>query len=331
MGIKEFIDNYRQRSKELDEIYDDAVKQGYLESKGLAWDKEKYYRTLDEYCHMYGESVLSEVIIEEIEEVTGLGRSVMIKDLKKAYHRYQEQKKEENLQQNQINVQKELEMNDTLEKTILNEINQIPKTFQYNLVDANNTTVVGMCVHIVKKVIQEQRLLTSEAIEHVKGNLERKRQRNTTVQAYSKNLDENILYQLYKYADIINLYDCIHRHSGEMLQMNYNAYLDLVHMECKKSIENIEDEKWNNRAVFDMVRKYEKTSIADKQYDYVCVTLMVNVLLCAMNHVLYGNIESEGRKIPMYMLANQFSVEENITAMNTVVMNEVVKYLTYAY
>ena len=219
-----------------------------------------------------------------------------------------------------------------LEKTMLDEVNKITKTFDYNLVDVkNNTAVLGMYAYVVRKVIQDQRLLSSESILHVKGNLERKRKRNTTVQDYSKNLDENVLYQLYKYADVINLFYSMQKHSNEMKNFDYNMYLDMLHAECKKSIENIANDMRSNQAVLGLVQKYEKTSISDKEYDYVCATLMVNVLLCTMDFVLYGHIESDGQKFPIYTLTKTFSVEENITAINTVIMNEVVKCLTYSY
>lgn len=83
MGLKGFIDNYKRRSKELDEIYENAVRKAYVESSGKEWSKDKYEKILSQYYKKYGEQVFSKSVLLELEKKTGLSRDYIRKDLKK--------------------------------------------------------------------------------------------------------------------------------------------------------------------------------------------------------------------------------------------------------
>ena len=300
-------------------------------SKKNIFSEGDYRKLLRKYYKKYKDQVFKEKYLLEIQQqIYGHKETSEIKkDLKvirKELENNEEKAKKEGVKKDNS------KNNFSLEQIVFEEVNQIPKSFDYNIADIRNkSTLVGMHVHIVCIVIKDQNLLSREAIEHVKGNLEKKKKRCATLHEYSENLDENIIFQLCKYADVINMFDSVYKHSRDISSMDYNVYLEIVHSNCRKLIENIEDEMKRNRAVFDLVFKYRNMDIAEKQYDYVCATLMINVLLCAMNYVLYGHIEKDGRKIPMYTLVNQFTAKENITALNTIILNEVVKELTKQY
>ena len=83
MGLIDFIENYKRRSRKIDEIYENAVRKSYVEASGKEWSKDKYEKILFQYYKKYGEQVFSNRILLELEKKTGLSRDYIRKDLKK--------------------------------------------------------------------------------------------------------------------------------------------------------------------------------------------------------------------------------------------------------
>ena len=182
-----------------------------------------------------------------------------------------------------------------------------------------------MYVQVVKKVIQEQRFLTTETVEYIKSNLSYRCKKS--VKQYNDAVVENIFLQLYKYADIIYLFEAIRNYRFEINHVDLNKLVDLIQRDCNNRVNNLLIEQKSNLSVWELKNKYINMDIREKEYDYLFISLMYNILLGTMDCVLYGKIETTDNTFPIYSLCQHFTVEENITALNYVIVNEITKFL----
>lgn len=83
IGLREYIESYKRRSRELNEVYENAVRKSYAEAGGKEWSKDKYETILLQYYEKYGEQVYSNNIMLKLEKETGLSKDFLKKDLKK--------------------------------------------------------------------------------------------------------------------------------------------------------------------------------------------------------------------------------------------------------
>ena len=218
----------------------------------------------------------------------------------------------------------------TIEEKVLQEINRIPMTFDYssNTLESNRGSV-GACVAIMSNIIDE--LVDYNVVNQLKLTLNAKRMRNTTVSEYNACLENNIVFQLYKYDKLIGIFNILGNNMLKVEKMNFQTFYTLVLENGQKKVVSAKQFSQSNQAVRELLIKYSHQDTESREYDYIFASLKELVISYAMQSVLFGKIEEGNKRIATIDFFRQFSYKDNKAALDLVITNEIAKRLSVYY
>ena len=212
----------------------------------------------------------------------------------------------------------------SIEEVVLKEINKIPKNFEYN---TNNRINIDACIAIVTDIAD--RVVTSNNVKQLKIILNAKKQRNKTVAQYNECLENNIIFELYKYDNLIDIFNIVN--ITNLKQMDFQTFYTLMLEDSPKKVISAKHLAQSNQSVHNLLINYTRQNTESHEYDYIFSSLKTEIIAYVMQSVLYGNLEIGNRQIETLNYFKQFSAMDNKAAFDFVITNLVAKKLSLFY
>lgn len=217
-----------------------------------------------------------------------------------------------------------------IEETVLNEINKIPKTFDYNSNTLEkNKAGIGACVAVVSGIINE--IVNANTVKQLKLALNAKKRRNRTASEYKECLENNIVFELYKYDNFIDIFNVLDSNVARLERMDFQKFYTLMLEDSQKKVISAKQLSQSNQAVRNLIIEYSHQDTESREYDFIFSSLKVQTVSYAMQSILYGQLELGNRQISTRDYFKQFSVKDNKAALDLVIMNEIGKRLSEFY
>jgi len=217
-----------------------------------------------------------------------------------------------------------------IEANVLQEINKIPKTFDYNSSTLeSNRGVVGACVVMVSEFMEQ--VVNANTVRQLKVALNAKRQRNRTTSEYNTCLENNIVFELYKYDNFIDIFNVLGSNTLRAEKMNFETFYTLMLEDSQKKVVSAKQLSQTNQAVRNLLINYSHRDTENREYDYIFSSLKVQAISFAMQSVLYGQLEVGNQRIATRDYFRQFSAKDNKSALDLVITNEIAKRLSAYY
>lgn len=219
-----------------------------------------------------------------------------------------------------------------VEEKVLKEINSISKTFEYNFNSMKRDqteTVLGVCAVMVQEIIDS--VVNANTVQQLKLALNAKRQRNKTTSEYNECLENNIVFELYKYDHFISIFNVLKRNRNMVLKMDYQKFYTLMLEDSQKKVITAKQFARSNQYVQNLLTDYSYKDSEQREYDYIFSSLKTQLIGYAMQSVLYGHLEVGRQRIATRDCFDAFSTSDSKAALDFVITNEIAKRLSRYY
>lgn len=221
--------------------------------------------------------------------------------------------------------------------TLFNEVKTMPVKFDYtvantgNYQDINTICSTFMSDNAIKSAMNDSVIMTMEQ------NIQAKRSRNPRKEDHDKSMENNLLFELYKYAYLMNTIVALEKHKNDVVQIDFQNYWLMIQNDCIVRIKNLEQEKRNNPQINTLLRKYVNdnrmvsmrvlSQINARENDYIIAGLMTNVLNTMLYSIFSGatiqlNNSSSQQKI--MQIITKYPSKEVCMIIDSHIMNMVV-------
>ena len=184
-------------------------------------------------------------------------------------------------------------------------------------------------------------ILSPERCANMELIIQQKRARTPRAADYNKVMDVNILYELYKYSYLMTTFQVLENRKNDTLKIDQVKLWDLIQGDCRKRLENLEQEKRNNPTIRNMFQKYERDTskikmvvndyVEPREYDYIYASLMTNALLVIIiDCVLNGEADIGNGYQPILQIIKQYSASDLMAALDAS-LNSVVNFTLGMY
>ena len=216
----------------------------------------------------------------------------------------------------------------TIEETVLKEINKTPKLFDYNDPNMSNS-VLGAYATMVSGFIEQ--VVTFDSVKMLKLALNAKKERNRTVSEYNDCLDNNIVFELYKYDNFLGIFDLFNDSSVNLKNMDLTRFNTLMIEDSQKKVKSAKDYSKENQTIKRLLDRYSTTDTEHREYDYIFSSLKVQAVGVAIQYVLFGKLEGSNNVIDSFDFFRQYTPKANKSALDIVITHEIMKRLSAYY
>ena len=216
----------------------------------------------------------------------------------------------------------------TIEEILLQEINKVPKTFDYNVPELSSSLLEAY-VMVVRSFIGQ--VVTADSVKMLKLALNAKRARNNTTSKYNECLENNIVFELYKYDNFLGIFDLFKNRSVNLEKVDMAAFNTLMIEDSQKKVKSAQDFSKSNQAIKKLLNNYKTTDTEHREYDYIFSSLKVQAVGVAIQSVLFGKMEIDNKAIDALGFFSQYPSKSNKSALDMVITDEIVKRLSVYY
>lgn len=215
------------------------------------------------------------------------------------------------------------------EELIMQKINSLPRTFDYSSTTLNNNALFGGCVTMLADILDS--VVSSNNVNQLKLTLSAKKQRYNSTTEYNKCLENNIVFELYKYDNFIKIFNIFDSDMNNLNKMNYQTFCMIMLNDSKKNVSSAKQLAQNNSFIRNLLVNYSYKDTENREFDYIFSSLKVSVIALAMQSVLYGYIEISDKRISGKEFFKHFSSKNNIAALDTVITQGIANRLSKLY
>ena len=215
------------------------------------------------------------------------------------------------------------------EELIMQKINSLPRTFDYSSTTLNNNALFGGCVTMLADILDS--VVSSNNVNQLKLTLSAKKQRYNSTTEYNKCLENNIVFELYKYDIFIKIFNIFDSDMNNLNKMNYQTFCMIMLNDSKKNVSSAKQLAQNNSFIRNLLVNYSYKDTENREFDYIFSSLKVSAIALAMQSVLYGYIEISDKRISGKEFFKHFSSKNNIAALDTVITQGIANRLSKLY
>lgn len=308
-----------------------------------------YYNVLSSYIKKYELRVYNPDRILEIHNQTNVDTDKIMADLERIFRALEKEKNtiSPHVQPSNINyvVHSEPKHNSpkrtdeigkandnarkSTEELIMQKINSLPRTFDYSSTTLNNNALFGGCVTMLADILDS--VVSSNNVNQLKLTLSAKKQRYNSTTEYNECLENNIVFELYKYDNFIKIFNIFDSDMNNLNKMNYQTFCMIMLNDSKKNVSSAKQLAQNNSFIRNMLVNYSYKDTENREFDYIFSSLKVSAIALAMQSVLYGYIEISDKRISGKEFFKHFSSKNNIAALDTVITQGIANRLSKLY
>ncbi len=215
------------------------------------------------------------------------------------------------------------------EELIMQKINSLPRTFDYSSTTLNSNALFGGCVTMLADILDS--VVSSNNLNQLKLTLSAKKQRYNSTTEYNECLENNIVFELYKYDNFIKIFNIFDSDMNSLNKMNYQTFCMIMLNDSKKNVSSAKQLAQNNSFIRNLLVNYSYKDTENREFDYIFSSLKVSVIALAMQSVLYGYIEISDKRISGKEFFKHFSSKNNIAALDTVIIQGIANRLSKLY
>ena len=217
----------------------------------------------------------------------------------------------------------------SVEELIMQRINNLPRTFEYSSNAQNNNELFSDCITILAGILNT--VVSSSNVNQLKQTVMIKKHRYNSIDEYNECLENNIVFELYKYDNFIKLFKMFDNNMGNLNKLNYQTFCVLMMNDSKKNVSSAKQLAQKNSFIRNLLVNYSYKDTENREYDYIFSSLKVSVIANAMQSVLYGQIDLGNKIISGKDFFKQFSSKDNIATFDTVITMGIANRLSDLY
>lgn len=301
---------------------------------------KEYWSIIESYVMAHKYDVLSEEYICQIHQATLRDTSKIEVDLKKAIELLKNNFNKQTPQTKPARKAKQTTRQKPATSKILNEndlfncVKAIPIRFDFNYPQMKENPKLNELCNILLSGDMISQVLDAGNIESLERNLQVKRLRSTNQEDYNRSLENNILFELYKYSNLMSIFKVLEDRKNDKVKVDYQKLWEMIQIECKTRIQNLSVEKKSNPAIHNLLQRYDydtrkfKMVINDyidvRENDYILSGMMSSILYIAMNSVFFGEINNQ----PVLQMIKSYSSKEIMCMLEALIINTATLRLT---
>lgn len=215
------------------------------------------------------------------------------------------------------------------EKRLFDLIKNMPVKWDYYNPDAAvNTELKKFCSSCVnyKPALA---YISKDYFRQAEYLVQKKRARTPQKAAYNKVMEKNIMFELYEYAYMMNVFKVLENRKNDTLKIDGVELWNLIQEDCHKRLDNPEAEKRKNPAIYDMMQKYTYDTskikmivndyVEPREYDYIYACAITGVLIGIMELVLVGEANEGNGWQRVLQIFRQFSASDFIAELDVTI------------
>lgn len=220
------------------------------------------------------------------------------------------------------------------ENDLFNCVKAIPIRFDFNYPQMKENRKLNELCNMLLSGDMISQVLDAGNIESLERNLQVKRLRSTNQEDYNRSLENNILFELYKYSNLMSIFKVLEDRKNDKVKVDYQKLWEMIQIECKTRIQNLSVEKKSNPAIHNLLQRYDydtrkfKMVINDyidvRENDYILSGMMSSILYIVMNSVFFGEINNQ----PVLQMIKSYSSKEIMCMLEALIINTATLRLT---
>lgn len=215
------------------------------------------------------------------------------------------------------------------EELIMQRINNLPRTFEYSSNAQNNNELFSDCITILAGILNT--VVSSSNVNQLKQTVMNKKHRYNSTDEYNKCLENNIVFELYKYDNFIKLFKMFDNNMENLNKLNYQTFCMIMLNDSKKNVSSAKQLAQNNSFIRNLLVNYSYKDTENREFDYIFSSLKVSAIALAMQSVLYGQIDLGNKIISGKDFFKQFSSKDNIATFDTIITMGIANRLSDLY
>lgn len=166
------------------------------------------------------------------------------------------------------------------EELIMQRINNLPRTFEYSSNAQNNNELFSDCITILAGILNT--VVSSSNVNQLKQTVMNKKHRYNSTDEYNECLENNIVFELYKYDNFIKLFKMFDNNMGNLNKLNYQTFCVLMMNDSKKNVSSAKQLAQKNSFIRNLLVNYSYKDTENREYDYIFSSLKVSVIANAI-------------------------------------------------
>lgn len=299
-------------------------------SNNNIYDIKSYLNTLERYYlefsnYMFDKDVINEFIrIYQLDTKFQIGYEDVIRDLHKIVEDYSKRNKTVQHQNSNhtppVQTQSTQVQNKNITPPVQTQSTQVQNISnsildEYMLIEtvrtmplwlnsesvsiSKNSSINSLCTGLVNNAMSD--FATQETFVQFENIIQQKRLRTSNKAEYNRKMENNIFYELFCYSYLINVFEAVPKIMSGNLNVNFEKYVSLAENECRKRVQNLDQEKRKIYNIETILNKYNQSTtqykmpnlglINQRENDYIIAQLMHNCVIPCIAPLFYDSKE----------------------------------------
>lgn len=164
---------------------------------------------------------------------------------------------------------------------------------------SENSSINNLCAGLANKAVSD--IMAGETLMQFENIIHQKRLRTPNKTEYDRKMENNILYELFCYSYLVNVIEAVPKKLNGSLNVDFEKYISLAENECRKRVQNLEQEKKNTRSIEVILNQYTRSTaqykmpilgfINQRENDFIIAQLMHNCIIPCIAPLFYDSKE----------------------------------------
>lgn len=221
--------------------------------------------------------------------------------------------------------------------TLFHEVKTMPVKFDYTVANTGNYQDINTICSTFMSDNAIKSAMNDTVIMNMEQSIQIKRSRNPRKEDHDKSMENNLLFEMYKYAYLMNTIIALEKHKNDVVQIDFQNYWSMIQNDCIVRVKNLEQEKRNNPQINTLLRKYVNdnrmvsmrilSQINARENDYIIAGLMTNVLSTMLYSVFSGTtiqLNNNSSQQKVMQIITKYPSKEVCMIIDSHIMNMVV-------
>lgn len=164
---------------------------------------------------------------------------------------------------------------------------------------SENSSINNLCAGLANKAVSD--IMAGETLMQFENIIHQKRLRTPNKTEYDRKMENNIFYELFCYSYLVNVIEAVPKKLNGSLNVDFVKYISLAENECRKRVQNLEQEKKNTRSIEVILNQYTRSTaqykmpilgfINQRENDFIIAQLMHNCIIPCIAPLFYDSKE----------------------------------------
>lgn len=205
------------------------------------------------------------------------------------------------------------------EQMLFESVRTMPLMIMSQAYSSSNTNIKSFCTNLIGSVALP--ITDWQAVEQHEHNLADKRLRTPDKTEYHKRMENNLLFELFKYSYMINVFEILNGRNANTVCISCDRFISLVLNDCKERVLNINQEIERTPSIKNLLQNYSNNNqtypmpiigtINQIENDYIVACLMETSITAIMDYIFEVDLQNT------LQIVNSFPKKEIKLALNS--------------